>query len=32
MMSEAINLKFTTAPLSSEQLKELIQIPPRNRS
>jgi NitT/TauT family transport system substrate-binding protein len=32
MMSEAINLKFTIAPLSSEQLKELIQIPPRNRS
>jgi len=31
LMSEAISLKFTAAALSSEQLKELIQIPPRKR-
>jgi NitT/TauT family transport system substrate-binding protein len=29
MMSEAINLKFIPAALSADQLKELIQIPPR---
>lgn len=28
-MPEAINLKFIADPLSSNQLKELIQIPPR---
>jgi NitT/TauT family transport system substrate-binding protein len=29
LMSEAVNLKFIPAPLSKEQLAELIQIPPR---
>ena len=29
MMPEAINLKFISDPLSANQLKELIQIPPR---
>jgi NitT/TauT family transport system substrate-binding protein len=29
MMPEAITLKFITAPLTAEQQKELIQIPPR---
>ena len=29
VMPEAINLKFIADPLSSNQLKELIQIPPR---
>jgi hypothetical protein len=26
---EAVNLKFISAPLSKEQIVELIQIPPR---
>jgi hypothetical protein len=26
---DAVELKYTTAPLSKEQLAELIQIPPR---
>jgi NitT/TauT family transport system substrate-binding protein len=30
IMPEAINLKFIAAPLTNEQLAELIQIPPRN--
>ena len=30
IMPEAINLKFISAPLTKEQLAELIQIPPRN--
>jgi hypothetical protein len=29
MMPEAINLKFIAAPLTGNQLAELIQIPPR---
>jgi NitT/TauT family transport system substrate-binding protein len=29
MMPEAVNLKFIASPLSSEQLQELIQVPPR---
>jgi NitT/TauT family transport system substrate-binding protein len=29
MMPEAINLKFIAAPLTGDQLAELIQIPPR---
>jgi hypothetical protein len=29
MMPEAINLKFIADPLSANQVKELIQIPPR---
>ena len=32
MMLEAINLKFIAAPLTGNQLKELIQIPPRRNS
>jgi len=28
MMPEAVMLKFLTAPLTAEQLRELIQIPP----
>jgi NitT/TauT family transport system substrate-binding protein len=31
MMPEAVNLKFIAAPLSADQLKELIQIPPRRK-
>jgi len=30
IMPEAVNLKFIAAPLTKEQLTELIQIPPRN--
>jgi NitT/TauT family transport system substrate-binding protein len=30
IMPEAVNLKFTSKPLTKEQLDELIQIPPRN--
>jgi NitT/TauT family transport system substrate-binding protein len=30
IMPEAVNLKFIPAPLTREQLNELIQIPPRN--
>jgi NitT/TauT family transport system substrate-binding protein len=30
IMPEAVNLKFIAAPLTREQLAELIQIPPRN--
>ena len=30
IMPEAVNLKFIAAPLSKEQIAELIQIPPRN--
>ena len=30
IMPEAINLKFISAPLTKEQLADLIQIPPRN--
>src|SRR6187549_3342405 len=30
IMPEAVNLKFLSAPLTKEQLSELIQIPPRN--
>jgi NitT/TauT family transport system substrate-binding protein len=30
IMPEAVNLKFISAPLTKEQLAELIQIPPRN--
>ncbi len=29
IMPEAVNLKFISAPLTKEQLAELIQIPPR---
>jgi len=29
IVQDAVALKFTTAPLSKEQLTELIQIPPR---
>ena len=29
LTSEAVNLKFIPAPLSKEQIAELIQIPPR---
>ena len=29
LMAEAVNLKFIPAPLSKEQIAELIQIPPR---
>jgi len=29
IVKDAVDLKFTTAPLSKEQLAELIQIPPR---
>ena len=32
MMPEAIDLKFVAAPLTGNQLKELIQIPPRRNS
>jgi hypothetical protein len=31
IMAEAINLKFIAAPLTGNQLKELIQIPPRRK-
>src|SRR5712691_5203478 len=31
MMREAVNLKFIAAPLTGDQLKELIQIPPRRK-
>ncbi len=31
MMAEAINLKFIATPLTGDQLKELIQIPPRRK-
>jgi len=30
MMPDAVELKFIQAPLTPEQIKELIQIPPRN--
>ena len=30
LVPEAVNLKFIPAPLSKEQIAELIQIPPRN--
>jgi NitT/TauT family transport system substrate-binding protein len=30
MMAEAVTLKFLPAPLAADQLKELIQIPPRS--
>ena len=30
IMPEAVDLKFIPAPLTKEQLAELIQIPPRN--
>jgi hypothetical protein len=30
-MPEWINLKFIAAPLTGNQLKELIQIPPRRK-
>jgi hypothetical protein len=30
-MPEAINLTFIAAPLTGNQLKELIQIPPRRK-
>jgi NitT/TauT family transport system substrate-binding protein len=29
IIPDAVNLKFTAAPLTKEQLAELIQIPPR---
>jgi hypothetical protein len=29
-MPEAVDLKFIPAPLTKEELAELIQIPPRN--
>jgi NitT/TauT family transport system substrate-binding protein len=32
MMPEAVGLKFIAAPLTAEQLRDLIQIPPRPRS
>jgi NitT/TauT family transport system substrate-binding protein len=31
VMREAINLKFIAAALTGDQLKELIQIPPRRK-
>ena len=31
LMAEAVTLKFIPAPLSKEQLAELIQIPPRKK-
>jgi NitT/TauT family transport system substrate-binding protein len=31
MMREAVNLKFIAAPLTGDQLRELIQIPPRRK-
>ena len=29
IVKDAVDLKYTTAPLTKEQLAELIQIPPR---
>jgi NitT/TauT family transport system substrate-binding protein len=31
LLKEAVNLKFITAPLTQQQLAELIQIPPRKK-
>jgi NitT/TauT family transport system substrate-binding protein len=31
LLKEAVNLKFISAPLTSQQLAELIQIPPRKK-
>jgi NitT/TauT family transport system substrate-binding protein len=31
IIPEAVTLKYTTAPLTKEQLRELIQIPPRSK-
>jgi hypothetical protein len=31
MMKEAVTLKFINAPLTQQQLDELIQIPPRKK-
>ena len=30
IVPDAVNLKFTSAPLTKEQLADLIRIPPRN--
>jgi len=31
LVKEAVNLKFIPAPLTAQQLAELIQIPPRKK-
>ena len=31
LLKEAVNLKFISAPLTQQQLAELIQIPPRKK-
>jgi NitT/TauT family transport system substrate-binding protein len=31
IIPEAVTLKYTAAPLTKEQLAELIQIPPRKK-